>query len=903
MYPRLIDGRPDIFDEYARRQYQAKAPFRNPFGEDEEPRHFQAMDVYTRIRILQQLSVWTLGNANRIREMMPPDADDLSWRMEPIGWDREDSEYYVLDDNRLYKRTDEPPPPPSPKPRAKSKAKAKSKKNTRSKATRSSKRRKVEVEEDEEVEGEEDEAGVEAGAQEDTVMTNGDHEALRASQQDHGYGFTDRTWSLVAITLDEYDEFLSTIFRSRDPNEKQLHKRVTDDVRPIIEKRAEALRAKEVKKLRELENLQKMATAKRSSRLADKYEKEKEERERREAEGRRERELRMAHEEEERQKRIEEGHESRRMTREQRLKEREVKRILHEEGLKRIQEAEERAASGSLEPETAEAERKRASARQTQAQKEQHKKELEQLEAENEDGKWYFDCSVCGMHGENMDDGTHSVACDLCGVWQHSKCHGYTPKQAEKDAFSFICKSCKRKEAEKNKPKIPPLKLGKKSSASPASPQKVIKQSPTNGSAMPAHLQRQLDGVHIPPQDPRQAPSPGAFGRLTNGPSLSPQGQAPGPPGYRYPPVGNFAMQVQHPPQQPWQGTVFPPPARRTSSAYAASPPPQHNMPNGYATSPHQQQHQQVHDQAVQAAGGHLSYVPQHHQAPHEYSPHTTPGQHRPPSQQGYPYQQQPPPMYYQPQHPRPGSAHQQQQPYHQYQQRQQQHQPPPQPLMVGFASPVKGTAPASHSPAPPPSSYGTHQPPPQSSPTLQRSPRTTFPPPPQSHRQFQTAGHSPLKSSPPPQPSHLPPPPSSSQQGPAARQPPQLLATPQHHQRPSAATPGSVSNGIAADGMSGPWPAGSQSIPVKKSEVPASSPMMPPSSASRSVVPPPGAEMAPQRAEPEAMGQSVIPVKKDRSTEVNGSEAASSPSHAPRQAEQQAQTDSWKPTAVPQGP
>ncbi|KAK0307709.1 hypothetical protein LTR82_015849 [Friedmanniomyces endolithicus] len=199
---------PDIFDEYTRRQYVAKAPQRNPFGEDESPTSFASMDIFNRIRVLQQLTIWTLGNVQRIRDMMPQEEDCLNWRMEPLGWDKNDNTYYVLDDNRLYRRSDipvRPLTPPPLKPRAKSKATKRSK----SRPSRSSKRRKVE--ETEEVEHADDiDVDAAAGAQDETVMTNGDH----VDPDDHsGYGFTEKTWSLIAITLVEYDEFLSTVFR------------------------------------------------------------------------------------------------------------------------------------------------------------------------------------------------------------------------------------------------------------------------------------------------------------------------------------------------------------------------------------------------------------------------------------------------------------------------------------------------------------------------------------------------------------------------------------------------------------------------------------------------------------------------------------------------------------------
>jgi hypothetical protein len=76
----LTDGRPDIFDEYTRRQFVAKAPTRNPFGTEEEPNRFNDFDVYTKIRVLQQLSTWTLNNPNSIRERLAAtDSEQTLW--------------------------------------------------------------------------------------------------------------------------------------------------------------------------------------------------------------------------------------------------------------------------------------------------------------------------------------------------------------------------------------------------------------------------------------------------------------------------------------------------------------------------------------------------------------------------------------------------------------------------------------------------------------------------------------------------------------------------------------------------------------------------------------------------------------------------------------------------------
>lgn len=70
------------FDEYTRRQYNAKAPhLRNPFGYDEEPNKFNDFDIFTKLRVLHQLSLWTFWNPDRMREKMPEqrEIDQTQW--------------------------------------------------------------------------------------------------------------------------------------------------------------------------------------------------------------------------------------------------------------------------------------------------------------------------------------------------------------------------------------------------------------------------------------------------------------------------------------------------------------------------------------------------------------------------------------------------------------------------------------------------------------------------------------------------------------------------------------------------------------------------------------------------------------------------------------------------------
>ena len=256
-------------------------------------------------------------------------------------------------------------------------------------------------------------------------------------------------WECVAVTLDEIREFLSTIQKSKDANEKTLRDQIQDHLVPILEKQEESRKRKQLQREKELLSLEKMAHAKRSSRLAGKMEQQKvEERIREEELKRREGDAAKRKEDLQRM-RLERERDNRLMSREQRLKERDARRRLHEEELSQLSE-DSRApsiASG------------RMSERRRQAEIEKNKKALKELEEEEED--WIFDCA-CGTYGQ-IDDGTHSVACERCNTWQHSKCLGIDEADADRDDFHFICNSCRRREdgADELRPRIIKLKVNR----------------------------------------------------------------------------------------------------------------------------------------------------------------------------------------------------------------------------------------------------------------------------------------------------------------------------------------------------------------------------------------------------------------------------------------------------------
>ncbi|KAI5299610.1 hypothetical protein KEM56_003099 [Ascosphaera pollenicola] len=342
------------FDEYTRRQYLAKAPSRNPFGDDAEAFKFNELGVVTKIRVLHQLTMWTSWNPDRFRAQMPEQKENqqISWRIEEFGYDSEDRYYYVLDDNRLYRRTN--PPISASQPR---RPKANSKRGRA--LARAAKKRKLEE------------------ASNDVEPTEGEITA------DQGY-----RWECLAITLDQYQAFVGSLQGSDDPDEQVLRDRLIEHVIPIIEKQEEAHQRKLKQRERELSNMERLAHAKRSSRIAMKQEQERlkmeMEEERRAQEAERQKQVKQ----EELQRKLEKEHQQRLLTREKRLKEREVRRREREDEIARVTEEAKELELGE----------KRMSERRLKTEIDKRKKALEELKGEE---NWIFDCSGCGVYGEN----------------------------------------------------------------------------------------------------------------------------------------------------------------------------------------------------------------------------------------------------------------------------------------------------------------------------------------------------------------------------------------------------------------------------------------------------------------------------------------------------------------------
>ncbi|KAI1137982.1 hypothetical protein F5Y05DRAFT_67934 [Hypoxylon sp. FL0543] len=452
---------PDLFDEYTRRQYVAKAPDRNPFGTAETPAKFDDFDAFTKIKVLQQLTQWVMLHPERIREKMDEQkpSDQTEWRIEPSGWDSDDRTYYILDDNRMYRMTEAPTTSAPWKPKKNTK-KAKA-------AARAAKRRRV------------SRSNAQNGEDaEDGVASDVDQSA---EPEDDGLGGA--KWECIATNLAEVQEFLGTIRKTRDENEKTLRSTIENHLLPILEKQEESRKRKAQQREKELLNLEKMAHAKRSSRLANKAEQQRLEQQHKEEEEKRRAEEAAARKEAQKRMKMEKERDNRMMSRAQRLQEREVRRRQHEEELAQLSEDSKNLSTGTG----------RLSERRLKAEIEKNKQALQELEEEEDD--WIFDC-ICGVYGQ-VDDGTHSVACERCNIWQHSKCVGISEEEADRDDFHYVCKTCRRKNSLRAAgPKSPVIKLKVNQGGASSSPAAARPDDPEH----PQHIQRSSIAVEIPAQ-------------------------------------------------------------------------------------------------------------------------------------------------------------------------------------------------------------------------------------------------------------------------------------------------------------------------------------------------------------------------------------------------------------------
>lgn len=338
-----------------------------------------------------------------------------------MGWDRQDRTYFVLDDNRVYRLSEPVQPPPSRK-----------RTKTSRRALRVSKRRNS------------PNTGNMAG-RDNTEAISSNAGSSNGPEDDDGLG--GMKWECLAVTLDEVRGVVASFQNTRDENEKVLRDRLQEHLVPILAKQEESRKRKALQRQKELDNLAKMANAKRSSRLAIKQERLRLEEQAREEEQRQLAEEEEARKAEEACRKLERERELRLMSREKRINEREARRRRYEEELSNLSEDSRRDGRGTG----------RMSKRRLQTEIEKNQRALKQLEDDEAEDDWMFDCE-CGAYGR-VDDGTHSISCERCNVWQHSKCVGVLAAEAEQPRFHFVCSACRRREETANSKPRPTIKL------------------------------------------------------------------------------------------------------------------------------------------------------------------------------------------------------------------------------------------------------------------------------------------------------------------------------------------------------------------------------------------------------------------------------------------------------------
>lgn len=316
-----------------------------------------------------------------------------------------------------------------------------------------------------------------------------------AKQDDNQDPLDGATWECVAITLDEVRNFIEPLKKSKDPNEKVLRNQIEEHMLPLLEKQEESRKRKMQQRERELLNLEKMANAKRSSRLAGRAEQQRQEEQEREERQKRLAEDAAARKEEQKRLKIEKERDNRLISREKRLRERETRRMQHEEELAQLSEGSKNIEAGRL------------SERRLQAEIEKNRQALQELE--DEETEWTFDC-ICGLHGQ-VDDGEHSVACERCNIWQHSKCLGIDETEAEREDFHFICKHCQQAE-----------RTEKEQESKPFTKIKIKLKEPTSTSSTPSNKPVSTTPIPLPQY-------PGMHTKLSAGTKPEPTSRS-GPP-------------------------------------------------------------------------------------------------------------------------------------------------------------------------------------------------------------------------------------------------------------------------------------------------------------------------------------------------------------------------------------
>ena len=391
-----------------RTQWNRRAADDTPpvLGTDEEPVEWTALTLDQQLDTLHALCEWQLEYPDRLRRLVATDEDAISWRVDPAGWDREGNTYWLFDDNRLWVQR-------VPKRAPKRKAAKQPKRPAKKKAApppRPSGRRSSRLSKGADAEWEE--VPPEILKPEDVF--DSDSELSQPPSEDESEWVEFET---LCVSLQEWKAFLEKFASLKHPDERVLYSYLAKEVFPRVE---EVLVAEQRKQALE----EAMSHRKRSSRIAMKEsEREVKERELAEARAARVRAVAELREREEREAR-EQAETNTRRSREERLRDRE-ERLLARERM-----AIERSRSD------------------TPADRSESAQERKDTQATNASSDWFLHCEVCGEDAKNPQNADNVVACERCGVWQHTECWDRKDKERGQpprdwDKVDFYCGACR----------------------------------------------------------------------------------------------------------------------------------------------------------------------------------------------------------------------------------------------------------------------------------------------------------------------------------------------------------------------------------------------------------------------------------------------------------------------------
>ncbi|CEP18024.1 hypothetical protein [Parasitella parasitica] len=488
----------DAIDQQSSLTIDAQVEVKNP-----ELLNYFTFDLDTRVYLLHLLCEWQLDEPERFREHLDSEEDAVQWRVDPIGFDRKGSTFWLFDDNRLYKETPKPAPVKKLNARNKKKKKGAVGPSPPARSSRRSTRSSAVQEEQESVEEKEEE------------QSEDEREWV--------------PWKLLCYTKHDWENLPSKYANSKNIDEQRFHKLLVDDllpkVLPVLEEHEQKIKKQEA-----------IMHRKRSSRIRIK---ELEALERASVEpvleapvgsGGRNRSNRIEQKVLEKQQQEKEAsakaREERLLERERRILEREYRALKSQTDEETVPEIPPEAENNGpiiidgtsplpktkttkkttkKSPKTAAKASVKAAAatgegegnteqkpkrkyvkkpkfdengnpipRKVKLDKDGNpiplKKRGRKPKNKDEDS-WQFDC-VCGVSGANIvsipssifisvyanvqfkDDGTPLIACEKCGTWQHIVClerSGQLSKTESMDNLKFVCRKCEKHQEEEER--------------------------------------------------------------------------------------------------------------------------------------------------------------------------------------------------------------------------------------------------------------------------------------------------------------------------------------------------------------------------------------------------------------------------------------------------------------------